>query len=353
MRSVAPMSVTDLLERVEATLAALLTQRLAELPVPELRQPLGDFVLTGGKRVRARFCYWGWRGADEPGSEHAVVQVAAAVELFHAFGLIHDDILDGSALRRGRPSLHRQYARLHAEAGWRGDAAAFGLGVALLMGDTCLAWATELIEGSPLPPTRGRACRDIYRQMWAQVWRGALVELVAQARGSATVEQALDIARYKTAGYTVTAPLRLGATIAGAPTEVHEAYRGYGEALGEAFQLSDDLLGVFGDPARTGKSNLDDLRSGKPTALTAWALDHATLGDQATLRSLHGNPRLDEPGAEAIRTLLVRVGAADAVRTMIEDKLRSAVAALRDAPINPTTRQALEDLAIAVTRRDR
>ena len=228
-------------------------------------------LLAGGKRLRPAFCYWGWRGAGGPDCQ-PVLAAAAALELLHASALVHDDVMDGSDTRRGRPSLHRLFAARHAEQRWRGSPEAFGMGAAILLGDLLLSWTDGMYHASGLPADslrRGQAVLDLMR---TEVFAGQYLDLLGQAAGTGTVESALRVVEYKTAKYTIERPLHLGAALAGfTEGPVPAVFSAYGLPLGVAFQLRDDILGVFGDPAQTGKPASDDVREGKRTVLLAIA----------------------------------------------------------------------------------
>jgi geranylgeranyl diphosphate synthase type I len=310
---------------------------------------LRRFVLAGGKRIRPTFCYWGWRGG---GGEDCpeVINAAAALELFHAFALIHDDIMDDSDRRRGRPSLHRLFADVHDRHGWRGDAPAFGRNMALLCGDLCAAWAEQMFHECGLPLRRIQRSYATFALMRTEVIAGQYLDLVSGV-GGGSVAGALTVIRMKAARYTVTRPLQIGACLAGAPRALNEAFAAFGDPLGDAFQLRDDLLGVFGDPAVTGKSTLDDLREGKSTVLMALVRDAADRHQQTRLAALFGNPALDEAGAEELRTIIARTGAVDRVEQLIRVRADAGLAALAEAPLPPPVRTALEELAAAAVDR--
>ncbi|MFB9235979.1 polyprenyl synthetase family protein [Plantactinospora siamensis] len=317
---------------------------------PEAFDLLRRFVLDGGKRLRPRFCYWGWRAAGGADGR-PIVTAAAALELFHAFALIHDDIMDGSDLRRGRPSAHRHLAAVHARSARRGDPAGYGRNAALLCGRLCAAWSAEMFAGCGLGPAAVRRGGEIYAMMRSEVIAGQYLDLISGARGG-SADRALRVVRLKTARYTVTRPLQIGAALAGADRELLAALAAFGDPLGDAFQLRDDLLGVFGDPAVTGKPILDDLREGKPTVLMALTRAGADRIQAARIRDLLGDPRLDPAGAAELRGIIVGTGARGRVEEMIEVRARAALAALSATPLPEPARAALASLAsAAVTRR--
>jgi len=308
-------------------------------------------LLAAGKRLRPAFCYWGWRGAggaDGP----PILAAAAALELLHASALVHDDVMDGSDTRRGRPSLHRRFAARHAEQRWRGSPEAFGTGAAILLGDLLLSWTDGMYRASGLPDDalrRGQAVLDLMR---TEVIAGQYLDLLGQASGDETVESALRVVQYKTAKYTIERPLHLGAALAGFPDgPVPAAFSAYGLPLGVAYQLRDDVLGVFGDPAQTGKPAGDDVREGKRTVLLAIARARAGGAQARIIDERLGDPQLDEAGVAEVRAVITDTGALAACETMISEHVAQAVAALGEAPVTDEAKAALADLAVAATAR--
>jgi geranylgeranyl diphosphate synthase type I len=300
----------------------------------EFLSPIVDLVSRGGKRLRAALCVLGWAGAGRlvDGDEGAaIVRAGASLELLHACALIHDDVMDRSATRRGGPTVHRVFEARHAEAGWRGDAEQFGVGAAVAAGDLCLVFADQLFRESGLSTAALDRGRPIYDAMRAETIHGQYLDLVAQARGSLDLDEALAVAGAKTAACTTVGPLCFGAALAGAGDELLAAYQAYGSALGLAFQLRDDLLGAFADPEQTGKPSGDDLRDGKCTVLLAEAYQRSDEIGRARLRLLVGRGTADTVGE--LRGLLERSGARDAVEERIRLLGKQALEALSSAPL--------------------
>ncbi|GAA1617789.1 polyprenyl synthetase family protein [Actinoplanes couchii] len=342
----------DLRERFDARLTAFLDRQGPGWPdgAPHgLLNTLHRFVLAGGKRLRPTFCYWGWRSADGPDDE-AVVTAAAALELFHAFALIHDDIMDGSERRRGEPSVHQFFAERHARSAWRGDAARYGRNTALLGGDLCAAWADQMFHGCGLTAEQVHRGYPVFAGMRTEVIAGQYLDLVSSV-GDGSVAGALTVIRMKSARYTVTRPLQIGAALAGAADPLLASFVQFGDPLGDAFQLRDDVLGVFGDPAVTGKPVLDDLREGKRTVMMAYARDRADRAQLARIRELFGRPDLDEAGAAELRRIIVDTGAREATERLIETRLSTALAALTRASLPAEADTALRLLADEVVNR--
>jgi geranylgeranyl diphosphate synthase type I len=347
-------AVTDrheLRARVQRALDAFLTEKRAPLDEmgPELG-PLADALVdyvSGGKRMRPAFCFWGALGAGAADSDDLVV-AAASLELFQACAILHDDVMDGSDTRRGKPAVHRAFASLHRDRSWYGDPDVFGAGAAILLGDLALSWADEMLVSSGLASP---AVLRVFSQMRTDVVGGQYLDLLSQASGATTVEAALRVAHWKSAKYTIERPLHLGAAVADADPAVFASYTAYGLPLGEAFQLRDDVLGVFGDPSVTGKPAGDDLREGKRTALVAMALEAATDVQRAVVEELLGDPALDDKGVERLREVLVETRAVERVEALIEERTAESLAALETAPLTPESVEVLHDLAAAATRR--
>ncbi|XVQ13684.1 polyprenyl synthetase family protein [Spirillospora sp. CA-255316] len=349
------MSMSRIRKEVDAALLAFVDrQRPGLLAIsPELAPLLAalDSLLAGGKRLRPAFCYWGWAAAGGKEPRDGVVTAAASLELLQASALIHDDVMDSSDTRRGQPSVHRRFQAMATEAGWSGPAAPFGEGTAILLGDLCLAWSSEMYETSGVAPERIGPGRAVYDLMRTEVMCGQYLDLLEGVRGTGTAETALRVVEFKSAKYTIERPLHLGATLAGASPEIVEALRSYGRPLGIAFQLRDDVLGVFGDPVETGKPAGDDLREGKRTVLVAQTLERADAAQAAVVERLLGDPDLDRDGVDELRAIIEGTGGLAACEAMIERYAAQAAEALAAAPISGEARIALEELAVAATAR--
>ncbi|MFC9278921.1 polyprenyl synthetase family protein [Streptomyces collinus] len=304
--------------------------------------------MVGGKRIRPILTVMGWRAVAGETVPAAVLRVAASLEMFHAFALIHDDIMDDSDTRRGRPTIHRVLA------GKAGDdrTERFGLGAAVLLGDLAFTWSDQLLHTAGLTSAQSAAVLPLVSEMRTEVMLGQYLDLHATGEPTDDVDATLTVNRYKTAKYTVERPLHIGAALAGADSAALAACTAFALPLGEAFQLRDDLLGVYGDVRDTGKSRLDDLRAGKNTTLVALALRAADAGQRARLRTLIGDPALDETGAEEVRALFAATGARDTVEHMIDDRYRRAVEVLETAPFTADAVTALKHLAVTATRRN-
>lgn len=346
---------------VQATVDAFLAEQEARL------LPLGNdaarlmaearALVSGGKRFRAAFCHWGHAavaGIPTGADAEAVGRAAASLELLHASALVHDDLMDASDTRRGRPATHRGFETEHRTDGWRGDPEQYGAAAAILLGDLLLSWADELLRRCGFGWDRVGPALDVFDLCRSEVIAGQFLDVSVQARGRASVDQAMTVLRYKSAKYSIERPLHIGAALAGADAATLDLLTAFGLPLGEAFQLRDDLLGVFGDPAATGKPAGDDLVEGKRTVLVALALDAAAPADAARLDAALGTALTEAEVAE-LRGVIDTCGAREQVETMIEDLTTRAILALdrgRDeAGWNADACGVLRQLAAAATSR--
>lgn len=322
---------------------------------PELADPFDALevaVLAGGKRLRPAFCYLGWlSGGGDPGSTGPADELGAAFELLHAFALVHDDVMDDARLRRGHPTTHVTFEDRHGREAWRGDGRLFGQGMAILVGDLAHVYAGSIVARLPA------VARARWREMQLELMAGQYLDLLSAARAEVDGDRARLIARLKTGRYSIEQPLLLGASLASDepsrpddPSPLDEVLVAYGSALGMAFQLRDDILGAFGDPAVTGKPVGDDLRTGKATLLLARALADA---DDAQRAVLAGVGRLDASDDElaTIQGALVESGALAAVEAEIAELAGAARDAAASDEIPPEAGAALTDLVDLVAFR--
>jgi geranylgeranyl diphosphate synthase type I len=367
---------TRLVDLVQLRIDDFLAERAGQFGdiAPELVQftDVARSFLSGGKRFRALFCYWGWQSvsgvpdgfdplpddavsADLPG----VVLAASALEMFHAAALVHDDIMDNSDTRRGASSAHKRFEAIHVDEGWTADAAAYGRSAALLLGDLLLGWSDELFDnGTAQLASRaaGVAARAEFARMRTEVTAGQYLDILEENAWtrhpeSESLGRAHRVIVYKSAKYSVEAPLVIGAALGGAnPTQL-TALREFGLPLGVAYQLRDDLLGVFGDPTVTGKPAGDDLREGKRTVLISLARQRLSAQARTLLDELLGDPELDEQQVQIIRNTITECGAVEQVESMIDKNVSLAKVAISDAQIAASARDQLLELAGTVTRR--
>jgi geranylgeranyl diphosphate synthase type I len=339
---------------VNALLTDFLTAREEELVALDARlapvvQSVRDLVLAGGKRMRAAFVYWGYR-ANGAAHTDRLWHTAAAFELLQSFALIHDDVMDRSTRRRGRPAVHVALATHHRTAALHGDDDWFGVGGAILAGDLAFVWADELFDATPVDTADRERARHVFTNLRTELMAGQYLDLLLAASVDADPAQAQRVALLKAGRYTVTRPLQLGAALAGVNPELDAALVSYGDAVGVAFQLRDDVLGLFGNPGDTGKSVLDDLRQGKRTMLMLEALAMARDGQRRVLETALGNPDIDERDAEQVRDVVRDCGALTAIERRVVQHHDRALTALDR--VHQPAREALVELADRALFRD-
>ena len=345
----APAALRDIADRVDARLRDFLVAERtrwvefdADLTV--VFDELERMVVGGGKRLRPVFTYWGFVGAGGRPDEPRVIDAGAAFELLHAFALFHDDIMDGSVTRRGAVATHEAMQAEHRARGWSGDARRFGDGSAILIGDLSFVYADMLLAG--LGP-RGW---QMWNELRVELNVGQYLDMLGSAQNERRPDKAARICRYKSAKYTIERPLHLGALLADENTALLEAYSRYGLPLGEAFQLRDDVLGVFGDSSITGKPVGDDLREAKPTPLMALALQKAS-GAQRSVLEMVGRQPLNETEIGRVQQAIVDSGALAEMELTITRLTNEAIAAIGATPIAADVQTRLVELAHFVSDR--
>jgi len=351
----APFDVTDFASRIQGVLDEFLDEQADRLAIlgADAARLLDEARISvrGGKRFRAAFCYWGFRAVSpEVADEKALLRACAALELLHASALVHDDYMDASDTRRGRPATHVAFGAEHQAAGWSGDPRQYGAAAAILLGDLLLTWADELLRRCGLPMAQVAPALDVFDLCRSEVIAGQFLDVSVQARGRADVQTAMTVLRYKSAKYSIERPLHVGAALAGGDDVVLAELTAFGLPLGEAFQLRDDQLGVFGDPATTGKPAGDDLVEGKRTVLVALTLDGAPAEAAARLDAALGT-HLTPEQVEHLRAIIVDSGAHGQVEAVIDELTSISLAALDRAQVSDPAKVALRQLASAATQR--
>lgn len=363
------------LELIQQRLDEFCDSRRQEFEIisPDL-VPIVDFtqsLLSGGKRFRALFCYWSWAGClQEPGSIttsekdeaialDALVNLGAALEMFHAAALVHDDLLDQSDTRRGQPSVHKRFEQLHSEQGWAGSSARFGQAGSVLVGDLMLGWSSEIFGSALLCAPNAeieKACRDEFSKMRVEVMAGQYLD-VLEENSAATrdpneaVGRANRVMLYKTAKYSIEAPLLIGAAFAGAEPATLRALSAFGIPLGLAFQLRDDVLGVFGDPKVTGKPAGDDLREGKRTVMIALTRETLNSSVGKIFDELLSSRSLNADQINFLQQTIIGSGALQKTERMLEELAAESLNALDQIDLEESSKSVLRDLANKVINR--
>ena len=310
---------------------------------------MSEFITDGGKRFRPIFAYLGYLGTGSPEREE-IVRACTALELVHVCALIHDDVMDGSDTRRNKPAIHRLFQSLHDESSYQGNSERFGLASAILLGDLALVWADRLLVESGISREEFINAQEVFADMRDELMAGQYLDVLEGALATTSVERSLKVARFKSGKYSIERPLHFGAALAGKP-EFNKTYSDFGLPLGEAFQLRDDVLGVFGNPTVTGKPAGDDIREGKRTVLIAVTMENCEKSEREIVASALGNESLTESDVTTVQEIITRSGALAEVEKLITDLTNQAISALRHSSVEGKIANVLEEMAIIATQR--
>jgi geranylgeranyl diphosphate synthase type I len=347
-------------ESIEIELSDFLSKQSAYLEsissdLAPVAHSLSSFLLDGGKRLRPLFAYSAFIGAGGVANKN-VIRAISSLELLQACALIHDDLMDGSDTRRGKPSIHRHFETIHQREEMEGFAERYGMAAAVLLGDLALVLSDQMLNSAGLDSAQMHSVLPVHDEMRVELMAGQFLDIHEQTQKNTSVERSLTIARYKSGKYTIERPLQLGAAVA-IPDPLLRAqlvsiYSEFGLPLGEAFQLRDDLLGVFGDPKVTGKPAGDDLREGKRTVLMAMTHDRISGAAEAEFMAEFGNHDISENAIARLQEIIAETGAAMHVEDLIEELTSTALEALNRDEIVPQARELLTEMAIIATKRN-
>jgi geranylgeranyl diphosphate synthase type I len=347
--------ITQIREAIDSELLKFTRVRAEQLHVIDshlapVADALTDFITDGGKRFRPIFAYLGYLGTGAAPSEK-VLRACAALELVHVCALIHDDVMDGSDTRRNKPALHKRFEKLHRTNGYAGESEKFGVAAAILLGDLALSWSDEMLSESGLSSADTQRAAPLFYEMRAELMAGQYLDVLEGAIATSHLERSRKIARFKSGKYSIERPLQFGAALAGKFPELQTLFSNYGLPLGEAFQLRDDILGVFGDSALTGKPAGDDIREGKRTVLMALAASRMSDTSHSILKSALGNPNLDDSQVAQIQELVKDSGALAECEKLIEQLLKESLHALEHPALDTSVAKYLREMAVAATDR--
>ena len=306
---------------------------------------LSHFILDSGKRLRPLFSYVGYLGSAKE-IRPEIISACASLELVHVCALIHDDLMDGSDTRRGAPAIHRLFEDLHRKNSYNGNPTQYGAAAAILLGDLALVWADKALNSSGITNEELVDALAVFNELRIELMAGQFLDVHEQTSHTSSIERSLKIARYKSGKYTIERPLHFGAALAGR-NDLATAYSNYGLPLGEAFQLRDDVLGVFGESSVTGKPAGDDLLEGKRTALVAKVFELGNASQALTLTSVLGNRKANEEQINKAKAVIQESGALTFIENLITELTEKAVVAVKGLP----NEDLLVELASITTKR--
>ena len=346
-------------EQVQAALATYLSQARSHLTtigsqLSPVCDGLEEFILDGGKRLRPLFAFAGHKAAGKNVGA-AEIKAFASLEFLQACALIHDDLMDASDTRRGKPAMHRRFENLHQEQALAGLSDQFGAAAAILLGDLALVQSDHMLHTSGISSDQLLDALSVHDEMRIELMAGQYLDVREAGEKSFNVERSLRIARFKSGKYSIERPLHLGATIAlrdpAVRTPLTWRLSEYGLPLGEAFQLRDDLLGVFGDPSVTGKPAGDDLREGKRTVLIALTHERQSPAQAETCKRYFGRADLDADGVAILQEIIEATGARAELESTIEKLTDAALTAADSSLFTNDGKALLVELANIATKR--
>ncbi|MDQ4149933.1 MAG: polyprenyl synthetase family protein [Actinomycetota bacterium] len=330
--TVPPPSLDEIRVKVDEALdICLQTFRGRFLPTSSvwLVDEIGRVVRSGGRRIRPLLCCLGYAAVGGEGGpeDGRIIKAAASLELLHTFALVHDDVMDDGSKRRGQATTHRRAAEERKSGGYP-DAERYGISVAVLTGNLALVISDTLIAESGFDPAAILSAATPLGNMRMDAVAGQYLDLKHSGAASADEEIAATIGRLKTSSYSISGPLQIGATLGGGTDRAKQTLGDFAEPLGDAFQLADDLIGLLGDPDRTGKDSENDLRQGRPTSLIVRAMGLAAGEDRETIKRVWGNPESSEDDVAALRDAVARSGAPASITASIRQLVSEAKMAL-------------------------
>jgi geranylgeranyl diphosphate synthase, type I len=341
---------------VDRKLAEYFSQKLREMSkvgvsAKDAVKSIQYLTLAGGKRLRAAFMYWGYIGAG--GKEiDKIIEASMSIELTHIFLLIHDDIIDRDDFRHGVSAIHKKYENLARRFYKKVDAKHFGDSMAIITGDMAAAFGNEIIFNSKFKPEIILKALDKLQDIVTVTVSGEIFDVVLEAKGKALEKEVLEVHENKTAKYTVEGPLHLGAMLAGANDDMLKALSDYAIPVGIAFQVQDDILGVFGNERKLGKPVCSDLREGKQTLLIVKALEKGNSRQKKLIQKLLGNKNITDEEIEQFRQVVRDTGSFEYSRKLAEKLVMKGKKALEKAEISKEAKDFMVGIADYIVNRE-
>lgn len=312
---------------------------------------LRDLTLAGGKRVRAAFMYWGYKAAGGKEDEK-IIEASMSIELTHIFLLIHDDIIDQDGFRHGVPTIHKRYETIARQFYKRKDPFHFGNSMAIIIGDMAAAAGNAIIFNSRFSAEKILEALDKLQDIVRDTVAGEMMDVILEARGKATEKEISEVHKSKTAKYTVEGPLHLGALLAGADKNFLKVLSDYAVPVGVAFQIQDDILGVFGNEKKLGKPVCSDLREGKQTLLVLKAVEKGNSVQRKFIKNVLGNRNITRQEVEKFREIVVNTGSLDYSKKLAKNLVSKGVSAMEKSAISKDAKDFLVGIAEYIVSRE-
>ena len=306
----------------------------------EMVKALEDFTMRGGKRIRAAMIYYGYTAFSDENLDE-VIKACICIELIQSFFLIHDDIIDKDELRRGGPTLHKMFEEYHKKNFLKKSPEHFGRSIAMLIGDLAGSISNELFADINLKKENKLAAIIELNKMESIVVYGESLDILSELREEFTKEDLLKVNRYKTSSYTFDSPLRIGALLAGAKKEQIAPLANYAINLGMAFQLQDDILGLFGDQKLFGKPIGSDFREGKTTLLSLKTEELTKGQDIEFVKKMLGNQDITHEEIEKLKKIVKNCGSLNYCINLMKELIQKSQASIKSLPIRSKSKEFL------------
>ncbi len=308
-------------------------------------------IMSGGKRARAAFMYYGYLAAGGKELEK-MLKASVSIELVNSFLLMHDDIIDQDGKRHGVTTTHEYYRRIGERFFKNKDAKHFGISMAIIVGDMVAALGNQVLFESEFNPKLVIKALKRLQGIVSMTVVGQSEDIHIEYRGEATVKDILKMYEHKTAKYTFEGPLHLGAILGGADDKFLGQLSKYAVPAGIAFQIQDDILGIFGSEKKTGKPVGSDIRQGKYTILVAKAFEKANLRHKKILAKCLGNKNLTKKDIADFRKVIIESESLDYAKNLAMKLVSEAKKELKKIEMNPESKKFLSDIAEYMIQRE-
>jgi len=311
---------------------------------------IGEFVLRGGKRIRPILFYYGYLAAGGKDGK-AILDAAISVEIIHNYLLMHDDIIDRDEFRRGKLTIHQKYKKNYQKI--VREAEHLGISAGIAAGDLTSSFGYEILTKSKFPESHKLKAINKLNQILIDVGSGEILDVFLGINHKLSQDEIFKILEYKTAKYTIEGPLYLGAILAGANKRIFKKISDYAIPLGIAFQIQDDILGIFGDEKKLGKPVGSDLKEGKQTLLIFKARKSANKRERKIIDESLRNPKLTQDQLKKVREIIIKTGSLDFARNLAKTLVSKSKIVIKKSNFPSKVKEFLMKLADFIIERER
>ena len=317
----------------------------------EMIENLKNFTLNSGKRIRPILFYFGYILAGGKNKTEAL-KTSIAIELAHSYLLIHDDIIDQDDIRRGDLSMHYKYEKEHKSRVKNSNLKHFGISMGIIVGDLASTFGYEILINSDFSLDLKIKAISKLNYIIANTIAGEALDVILAEYPNVKIDRVFEMQKYKTAKYTIEGPLHLGAILAGADEKFLESLSKFAVPVGIAFQIQDDIIGIFGDEKKIGKPVGSDIKEGKKTFLISKAMEKADDDQKNILNSALGNENISIEDVDKVRNIIIKTGSLEFSKAKAQELINDAKKSLNDSDISEENKKFLCDLADFIAGRE-